>query len=225
MKWMRASFLFSAALVILLSGSALQAQIHGVPASVSSFGFGGHFSSAPGVPASVTSLGPRGFSTGPRFFTNCCQNTFLPRNHQRVIVGQRRHFRRGFAPFVPVYSVPYYPLEVGPEYESEDYAAGPTVFDRHGSSAPYVPPREVEQGPVASRPVAPEPVTAQPTTVLVFKDGHQAEVRNYAIVSETLFDFSEGRSHKIMLADLDLPATQKANDDRGVDFHVPVKAY
>lgn len=225
MKWMRASLLLSA--LVLLFGSLLHAQIHGVPASVSSFGFGGHFSSAPGVPASVTSLGPRGFSGGQRFFSNCCQNTFFRGNHQRVIVNQRRHFRRGFAPFVPVYSVPYYPVEVGPEVdESEDYAAGPTVFDRHGSRTAYVPPRQVEQAaPIASRPTEPEPVAAQPTTVLIFKDGHQAEVQNYAIVAEALFDFSDGRSHKILLADLDLPATQKANDDRGVDFHVPTKAY
>jgi len=57
--------------------------------------------------------------------------------------------------------------------------------------------------------------------VLVFKDGHHSDVFNYAIVGDTLFDFSGGRSRKILLADLDLPATQKANDDRGVDFEIP----
>jgi hypothetical protein len=222
---MQPSSLLSALVVVVL-GLTLQAQVHGVPASVSSFGFGGSTSMAPGVPASVTSLGPRGFSGGPRFFSNCCQNTFFPGNHhQRIIVSQRRHFRRGFFPAVPFYSVPYYPVEVVPEVEEpEDYAAGPTVFDRHGSRTGYVRPREVEPiatPVVASRPE--EPVVAQPSTVLVFKDGHQAEVQNYAIVSETLFDFSEGRSHKIQLADLDLPATQKVNDERGVDFRVPAK--
>ena len=65
-------------------------------------------------------------------------------------------------------------------------------------------------------------VVAQPSTVLVFKDGHKAEVENYAIVGTTLFDFGgEGRTRKIRLADLDLTATQKVNDERGVDFHVP----
>jgi hypothetical protein len=59
--------------------------------------------------------------------------------------------------------------------------------------------------------------------VLVFKDGHQAEVQNYAIVAGTLFDLGAGRTHKIQLADLDLPATRKVNDDRGVDFQVPPK--
>ena len=60
--------------------------------------------------------------------------------------------------------------------------------------------------------------------MLVFKDGHKSDVVNYAIVGDTLFDFGDGRTRKIRLADLDLPATQKANDDRGVDFQVPDSA-
>jgi hypothetical protein len=71
-------------------------------------------------------------------------------------------------------------------------------------------------------PVAPEvPVVAQPTTVLVFKDGHRSEVVNYAIVGDTLFDFSGDRTHKIPIADLDIPATQRANDASGVEFRLP----
>jgi len=44
---------------------------------------------------------------------------------------------------------------------------------------------------------------------------------NYAIVGDTLFDFSGDRTHKILLADLDIPATQKANDASGVEFKLP----
>jgi hypothetical protein len=65
-----------------------------------------------------------------------------------------------------------------------------------------------------------DPVATQLSTALVFKDGHRSEVVNYAIVGDTLFDF-DGRKRKILLADLDLPATHKANDDRGVDFQIP----
>jgi hypothetical protein len=67
----------------------------------------------------------------------------------------------------------------------------------------------------------PEPVVAQPSTVLVYKDGHRSKVMNYAIVGDTLFDFSGDRTHKILLADLDIPATQKANDAAGVEFKLP----
>jgi hypothetical protein len=60
--------------------------------------------------------------------------------------------------------------------------------------------------------------------VLVFKDGHQLEVENYAIVGPTLYDLTEGHPRKVQLADLDLSATLKQNDDRGIDFHLPAGA-
>ena len=82
-------------------------------------------------------------------------------------------------------------------------------------------PGETEE-PAPAR--AGDPVTAQPSTVLVFKDGHQSDVLNYAIVGDTLFDLGAGRTRKILLADLDLPATHKANDERGVDFQIPASA-
>jgi len=68
----------------------------------------------------------------------------------------------------------------------------------------------------ASQP--PEPV---PATVLVFRDRHQEEVSNYAIVGQTLWSFSPQKTKKIPLAELDLSATEKANNDRGVEFRVP----
>ncbi len=55
-----------------------------------------------------------------------------------------------------------------------------------------------------------------PATVFIFKDGHQLETRNYAIMGETLFDFSDKTLKKIQLNELDTAATTKANDDRGV---------
>ena len=55
-----------------------------------------------------------------------------------------------------------------------------------------------------------------PATVFVFKDGHQLETRNYAIMGGTLFDFSDKMLKKIQIEELDSAATMKANDDRGV---------
>ena len=62
--------------------------------------------------------------------------------------------------------------------------------------------------------------TDSPATILVFRDQHQQEVRNYAIVGQTLWSFGP-RTQKIPLADLNLAATTKANDDRGLTFRVP----
>ena len=55
-----------------------------------------------------------------------------------------------------------------------------------------------------------------PATVFIFKDGHQMETKNYAIMGGTLFDFSGKTLKKIQIDELDSAATVKANDDRGV---------
>ncbi len=76
----------------------------------------------------------------------------------------------------------------------------------------------------ATPPSPPQPESQaqpSPSTVLVFRDQHQQEVQNYAIVGQTLWNFSSGRTQKIPLSVLDVAATQKANDDRGVEFRLP----
>ncbi|HZC23097.1 MAG TPA: hypothetical protein VE866_07140, partial [Candidatus Binatia bacterium] len=112
--------------------------------------------------------------------------------------------------------------------DDSNYQGGPTVFDRRGSGAQsYVPPVERIPTPHAEQATdhpATEPQPVQPLTVLVFKDGHKLEVGNYAIVGATLFDMTPGHPRKIALADLDLDATQKQNDDRGVVFQLPLQA-
>jgi len=60
-----------------------------------------------------------------------------------------------------------------------------------------------------------------PATVLVFRDQHKQEIQNYAIVGRTLWHFAPQRTEKISLSQLDIPATTRANDERGVDFKVP----
>src|SRR5215472_6215901 len=60
---------------------------------------------------------------------------------------------------------------------------------------------------------------AEPATVLVFRDQHQQEIANYAISGGTLWVLSDHSvAKKIPLGDLDLDATAKANDERGVEF-------
>ena len=61
----------------------------------------------------------------------------------------------------------------------------------------------------------------EPATALVFRDQHVEEVRNYAIAGGTLWVLNEQAAKKIPLAQLDLAATAKMNDERGVDFQVP----
>lgn len=65
------------------------------------------------------------------------------------------------------------------------------------------------------------PRDQEPQTALVFRDQHVEEVRNYAIAGGTLWVLNEQAAKKIPLAQLDIPATVKMNDDRGVDFQLP----
>ena len=63
--------------------------------------------------------------------------------------------------------------------------------------------------------------TVLPATVLVFRDQHKEEVYNYAIVGQTLWNFSPQRTERIAVADLDVAATTRANEERGITFRIP----
>ncbi len=77
-----------------------------------------------------------------------------------------------------------------------------------------------------SRPRNPAPAPAQtesqtPPTVLVYRDHHEVEVRNYAIAGNTIFDLGPHWTRKIAISDLDIAATVAANEERGVEFRLP----
>ena len=203
----------------------------GVPASVTSQGFGAG-SNFRGVPGHITS-----FNFGVR-------NGFNDRQFEH----HRHHVHRPFAVYSPYYGGYAYAPYAYPYYlNDEDYSdsAGyqaPSTEDREndyrnndyrnndyrGDDNRQILDQDYRAG--LNRPreqsseKASEPVTAQPSTLLIFKDGHQQEISNYAIVGSTLYDLSDGRSKKVQLADLDLQATVKQNDQRGVEFQLPAQA-
>jgi len=57
--------------------------------------------------------------------------------------------------------------------------------------------------------------------VLVLFDKKIQEIKNYAVIDEMLVVFDGTRTTKIPLRDVDLAATMKLNDERGVDFQIP----
>lgn len=214
------------------------AQINGTRASVTSLGGSPIF--PPGPRASVTSLGPQGFT--PNFNGRNCCFSFRPKNpHHSGLGGGRFGFGVGV---LPLYSMPYYygygdvvdPVDDSME-QSYSRVADRQKVDRESTSQQqyYDDERlnrleaqmdEMENAPKKSEPVQTHPqapVADQPGTVLVFRDGHSVEVTNYAIVGDTIYDFSQGSRHKIALADLDLSATEKQNDARGLDFRLPTR--
>jgi hypothetical protein len=241
---MRSRFLLSCLFAFSLAAFLpIQAQVNGVPPSITSMGFGGRLIN--GVPPSVTSIGfggraingappivtslePNGYGSDWSVLGNCCWNFFFPANPP-LSSGHHRHHHADHGSIAvgimePAY-IPYAP-DSGTDDDSLEadasQSSAPLPLARRVAGRDSTPQTDADTDSQLTSAQPPEdPVSVQPSTVLVFKDGHQADVLNYAIVGDTLFDFADGRTRKILLADLDLKATHKANDDRGVDFQLP----
>jgi len=187
------------ALVTVATSAVVTAQVHSGP---------GH--PTPGIHASATNLPPRlsgGFGHNPGL-----RNGFGDR-------GFRRHRYPGYVySYWPYYG--YYGWDYPYDYYSADayqeqpaaVAADPQPDDRYGDHS-FDSPGQAKAQPAAAQ--------EQDPTVLVFRDGHKQEIRNYAIVGQVLWDFGAQGTHKIPLSDLDLETTRKLNDERGVDFVLP----
>ena len=216
--------------VALLLASHAWAQ--GPAASVTSTGFGSQPGRTTGVPSGVTSTAFGNPAARNPFFNEpaCCINPLFP--NSRNVHHQHRFPNRQFGP--TVYAVPYYvpydysvddTMEQPEPLPANQYLGGPTIFDRRGPGNMMAPLPQAEVTPPTEPAPQAEPaeIADRPDTVLIFKDGHQVEVKNYAIVGETLYDMTPGHPRRVTLADLDLDATVKQNDDRGIDFRLPPK--
>jgi hypothetical protein len=224
-----------AAMVALALVLPAMGQIRGVPASVTSMAPWRSFT--PGPPASVTSLGPNGFSTacsgvGPLIPSamGCTPTQFTSgfyypdaRNRRPVNLRPKRHHNNNLGAYYPVY-VPYaYAVAAEPEPEAvaEPDPPAPTIFERRPTTERVPDASRYAQPPAVAGDQSPADAREQIPVVLVYRDGHEQEVTNYAIVGPTLYDLGTFVAHKIPLAELNLKATIKANDDRGVEFSVP----
>ncbi len=192
--------------------------------------FGTGFGSTPGVR----------FSSGARFGSTMRFGT----GFRRPFFGSRRFrhpFFFSFYPwFYPYYGFPAYygypayasiygysGYETAPAYDYSTSAYGlqsditrqQADIDRLEDEVARL--RSERESQPATRSPAPAQQFSGSPTVLVFHDGHRREERNYAIVSQTLWIFTERRAEKIPLSALDIDATRKANDERGVDFVLP----
>src|SRR5689334_21200072 len=233
--------MLAAVMFLLLAGSVSQAQVRvvtgpparvnrplNIPPSVTSIE--NHMAPyLPNAPASVTSISPFNFNTRP--YVNVPVSPY-PRGGRRF--NHCRGFGCGYGGYGYSYALPYYvyPYDAGYDPSTEG-SSGPYLYSGppQGQTPPNeqtlhvivdaapqkTPPREEvadvqPQGSVGTIPGAKPGV---PTT-LVFRDGHKQQVTNYAIMDQTVYVFDD-RTKKIALADLDVPATIKANDDEGVE--------
>ena len=105
----------------------------------------------------------------------------------------------------------------GPGYPGQEYA-GPGYPGQGYQDQPPIP---YQARPQNSQPAATSAPLPMEAVTLVFKDGRPAEhIHNYILTRTTLSILDE-HHRDIPIDELDLAATQKANRDSGVDFHLP----
>ena len=157
--------------------------------------------------------------------------------------GRRHHHGNGWGwggygyGYVPYYYSPYSVYSNNGDVPAQGYVQAtpeeadppaPTIFERRASTRPYARDEQrydQDYVPPSADPKAksaPINVGAEETTTLVYRNGREFDVHNYAIVGQTLFNLDGTGPFKIQLAELDLAATEKLNSERGVMFKIPV---
>jgi len=166
---------------------------------------------------------------------------FVHSPHHGPIIVTRGHFggHRHFYPYNSLYSWYGYGYLPSWDYDDAEYDArfnSSYNYDYQTASEINRLSNEVEQlreerdytqapaqpaAAPASQPAAQAKAQEDLPVVVVFLDKHIREVKNYAVASEMLVVLDGNKRTKIPLADIDLAATMKLNDERGVDFQIP----
>jgi hypothetical protein len=103
------------------------------------------------------------------------------------------------------YAAPYYPYYSEPDYSGAVYV-NPPSYDSTSTVAPTG---------QATQPQQPA------TVIVVLKNGTRFEAPGYALVGSTLWILDGQNARKVSINDVDRDATQKANQERGVDVVIP----
>lgn len=208
-------------------------------------GFGGHsgfVGHGSGGPMHVSSgfnhygAGSRSFARGERFHGERLHQRGF-RHHCYGCYGYRTGYDYGYGyPFYSYYD-PYWWYDSYSSYDEDAEREREVANEMNAENLDEQRMRQQNQDLYARlaygrpRPQAGDPqprgddrAHVDPATVLVFRDQHQREIQNYAIVGSMLWNFTPQRTEKIPLSELDIPATTKANDDRGVDFKLPISS-
>lgn len=120
------------------------------------------------------------------------------------------------------YGYPFYPYPV-PSYYSEPIYSGsvyvnPPNYDSGGYDS------NAQSGVPSTVAPTGQPTQVQPpaSVVVVLKNGTRFVAPGYALVGSTLWILDGQNATKISINDVDRDATQKANQERGIDLVIPV---
>ena len=224
---------------------------HGSFSAPRSFsGFPGYAPRGLGAAPRMSSTAPRyGFVSRSGAYSAYRPSDGAPRQgDRRGGDGYRPSYRRGYGygyPYGYLNSWQLLPWDLGyPDFtgygDGDDTGSqGQAAAEEPPYAQAYPPPSEEGYGsdyapppwpaippPAAASPAAasPAPVRPEPQLTLIFRDGHTQVIRNYMLTpSEVIVmdDAASGREPQIPLSDLNLPATEKAARQAGLDFTPP----
>jgi hypothetical protein len=205
-------------------------------------GFGSGFSGS-GFAGRSSGFASHSYGSASRFTSTAPARSFAPGYRSPYggpTVARRTDGRGGFhyrPPYRGYGGYPYYanswellPWDLGyPDFAGYGY-------DNSGSDAAQQPAATVAPPDDGYRPDYGEPAyqdspstvansaAAEPELTLIFNDGHREAIHNYALTGDTVIVMDQaasGRQQRIPLESLNLPATEQAAQQAGLDFSPP----
>jgi hypothetical protein len=171
---------------------------------------------------------------------------FRPGFNPGVRPGFDRGFRRGFGRFdnrsvviSPFFGFPFFSAGIDPFYSGPIFTApasitpdqtiqsigeqtGEDLRSQVGQLTTEVQQLQAELAAARGQ-STPTSAAAQnaPTVTLILKDGRRIEAAGYALVGSTLWILNAQDATKISLSDVDVDATQRENQKRGINVVIP----
>ena len=119
----------------------------------------------------------------------------------------------GYASYAPAYAAPTYDA---PAYDDTGLRL---VIQQLTDEVEELRREEQERAHPAA---APEPTgRLAPAAVFLIKDGTRVETRNYGLAGQTLWLLNERHARMVPLSQVDIDATNKLNQERGIDLVLP----
>jgi hypothetical protein len=132
-------------------------------------------------------------------------------------------FSTGIDPFYsgPIFTAPTY-ITPGQTTQSIGDQTGEDLRSQVGQLTTEVQQLQAELAAARGQ-STPTSAAAQnaPAVTLILKDGHRIEAAGYALVGSTLWILNAQDATKISLSDVDIDATQRENQKRGINVVIP----
>ena len=156
-----------------------------------------------------------------------------------VVARERRAFNPGYGYFATPYFYSDYYEPSDFEYQSPEPTPAPiqiqvkteplpdpVLLELHGGQWVRVTNFDESSSRALATETVPARANALPPAVLVYRDGHTEELSSYSIIGGSIYTkanyWTTGSwTRTIAIADLDIPATLKQNEKRGINFELP----